>query len=109
MGVALTGLVHVAAVDQLHSRLALCGVALLVLVAAIEKGGHLDGPRSKLRSPFHGLRRTAPRAMRSERSVAVATKLLKLLRMPKWCSRSGVQVDTSSEKFLVLFIFVRRN
>ena len=52
MGVALTGLVHVAAVDQLHSRLALSGVVLLVLMPAIEKGGHWmvleasSGPRS---------------------------------------------------------------
>ncbi len=30
--------------------------------------------RSKLRSPFHGLSRTAPRVLRGERLVAVATK-----------------------------------
>ena len=52
MAVDLTGLVHVAAVDQLHTRFALNGVALLVLMPAIEKGGHWmvleasSGPRS---------------------------------------------------------------
>ena len=50
--VDLAGLVHVAAVNQLHTRLALGGVVLLVVMAAIEKGGHWmvleasSGPRS---------------------------------------------------------------
>ena len=30
--------------------------------------------RSKLRSPFHGLSRTAPRVLRGERFVAIATQ-----------------------------------
>ena len=39
MVVDLAGLVHVAAVNQLHPGLALSGVVLLVLMPAIEKGG----------------------------------------------------------------------
>ena len=39
---------------------------LHVLLAAIGQG-HDEVPRSKLRSPFHGLSRTAPLGLRGER------------------------------------------
>ena len=43
--------------------------------------------RSKPRSPFHGLSRTAPRVLRGERFVATATKRLSVMRL--FFGRSG--------------------